>query len=596
MKTEKWFRRSLVLAAMSASVGVSWSGAIQGMQDAGVSRNTGKTPVQSASQGTTVNGELQKLFQQSGQEMPSMRSQDLPNAQNMQSQLVRRKPAEPVKKENMFKRFWGKVTGRGPETVEAPTAAPVPPSYLEPVPAPAAAGPAGGLPRTVPSTPSIIVPGSVSKATPGRPRFPTIMRPSATAPAAGAAAAATAGPAAAGHSVRPRAAAAGTGVTGPTGLPVMSDKPARLVQPGAAPAFMPQAEAAAAATAERATAAAKQVSEAAGSAVNAAKKPTDFLDPFGGADVDEASDPLDLDSIAEAMKTQESAAKQQATAAAESFTEGVQQQAAAAGAAAGQAADSVQQKAAAAAETFAEALQEQASEAGTAVQEAEQALKSAAEENPFTGVGLDESLDEFSKSLEQPAAAAVKAAVKAAEPEAIRFEESEAAEDGGVPTLPAAAPAATSVPAAAESVAAPSEQLRSLPDEKLRVSMENDERQRQLMRIRERGVQPGFKGFCPVALRDHRELVDADPTITAQFGLQTYAFSSTQARELFESDPTRYAPAAGGSDVVVSAREGVERAGRLDFALWFRGRLYMFESRDSMSEFHASPRSFAVEQ
>ncbi|HAP07941.1 MAG TPA: hypothetical protein DCR20_08930 [Planctomycetaceae bacterium] len=126
--------------------------------------------------------------------------------------------------------------------------------------------------------------------------------------------------------------------------------------------------------------------------------------------------------------------------------------------------------------------------------------------------------------------------------------------------------------------------------------MENDERQRQLMRIRERGVQPGFKGFCPVALRDHRELVDADPTITAQFGLQTYAFSSTQARELFESDPTRYAPAAGGSDVVVSAREGVERAGRLDFALWFRGRLYMFESRDLMSEFHASPRSFAVEQ
>jgi hypothetical protein len=583
MKTEKWFRRSLVLAAMSASVGVSWSGAIQGMQDAGVSRSTGKTPVQSASQGTTVNGELQKLFQQSGQEMPSMRSQDLPNAQNMQSQLVRRKPAEPVKKENMFKRFWGKVTGRGSETVEAPTAAPVPPSYLEPVPAPSVAGPAGGLRRTVPSTASGAAPGAAGKATAARPAFPSIMRPSATAPAASSSAAV---PAAAGHSVRPRAAAGGAGVTGPTASPVVSDKPARLVQPGAAPAFMPQAEAAAAATAERATAAAKQVSAAASSAVNAAKKPTDFLDPFGGADVDEASDPLDLDSIAEAMKTQESAAKQQATAAAQSFTEGVQEQAAAAGAAAGRAADSVQQQAAAAAETFAEALQEQAADAGTAVQEAEQALKSAAEENPFTGVGLDESLDEFSKSLEQPAAAAV----KAAEPEAIRFEESAAADDGGVPTLPAAAPAA------AASVAVPSEQLRSLPDEKLRVSMENDERQRQLMRIRERGVQPGFKGFCPVALRDHRELVDADPTITAQFGLQTYAFSSTQARELFESDPTRYAPAAGGSDVVVSAREGVERPGRLDFALWFRGRLYMFESRDSMSEFHASPRSFAVEQ
>jgi YHS domain-containing protein len=310
---------------------------------------------------------------------------------------------------------------------------------------------------------------------------------------------------------------------------------------------MPKAEAAAAATAASAAAAAKQVSSAASATVDAAKKQADFLDPFGAAESDESADPLDLDSIAEAMQEQESSLKQQAGAAA-----------------------------AAAVET----VQEKAAEADAAVQEAEQALKSVAEDNPFTGVILEQQ--------------------QGAVPEAIQFEEAEAAQEARRVQTPVSEPAQTAelpaLPAADDPAAAPSEQLRSLPDEKLRVAMENDERQKQLSRIRERGDQAGFKGFCPVALRDHRELVDADPAITAQFGLQTWAFSSEQARSLFEADPTRYAPASGGCDVVVLAREGVERPGRLDFALWFRGRLYMFESRDSMSEFHAAPRSFAVEQ
>ncbi|MFN5534683.1 MAG: hypothetical protein ACK5EN_04335, partial [Planctomyces sp.] len=146
MKTEKWVSRTFVVAAMSATVAVPMSGSAQGMQDSAVSRNSGKAQVQSASHGTSVNGELQKLFQQSGQEMPSMRSQDLPNAQNMQTQLVRKKPAEPPKKENVFKKFWGKVTGRGTAPAAAP--APVPPDYREPAPVPATAGPAGGLRRS----------------------------------------------------------------------------------------------------------------------------------------------------------------------------------------------------------------------------------------------------------------------------------------------------------------------------------------------------------------------------------------------------------------------------------------------------------------
>lgn len=538
MKSEQWVCRTFVVAAMSATVAVPMSPAVQGMQDSGAARSTGKVQVQSASQGTSVNGELQKLFQQSGQEMPSMRSQDLPNAQNMQTQMVRKKPAEPAKKENVFKKFWGKVTGRGTAPAAAP--APVPPDYREPAPVPATVGPAGGLRRTAPLPAAASA--TVSGPTTARPAFPSIMKPTPAATGEPAAV-----PPVAGHSLRPRTLPAESSGASPTGLPVLSGKPSRFVQPGAAPAFMPKAEAAAAATAASAAAAAKQVSSAASATVDAAKKQADFLDPFGAAESDESADPLDLDSIAEAMKEQESSLKQQAGAAA-----------------------------AAAVET----VQEKVAEADAAVQEAEQALKSVAEDNPFTGVILEQQQGEV--------------------PEAIQFEEAEAAQEARRMQTPVSEPAQTAelpaLPAADDPAAAPSEQLRSLPDEKLRVAMENDERQKQLSRIRERGDQAGFKGFCPVALRDHRELVDADSAITAQFGLQTLAFSSEQARSLFEADPTRYAPASGGCDVVVLAREGVERPGRLDFALWFRGRLYMFESRDSMSEFHAAPRSFAVEQ
>jgi len=220
MKTEKWVSRTFVVAAMSATVAVPMSGAAQGMQDSAVSRNSGKAQVQSASHGTSVNGELQKLFQQSGQEMPSMRSQDLPNAQNMQSQLVRKKPAEPVKKENVFKKFWGKVTGRGTAPAAAP--APVPPDYREPAPASATAGPAGGLRRTAPQPAA-----AASKAAGARPAFPTIMKPAAT-PAGEPAAV----PPVAGHSLRPRTVVSEPAAAGPAGLPVLSGKPSRFVQPG----------------------------------------------------------------------------------------------------------------------------------------------------------------------------------------------------------------------------------------------------------------------------------------------------------------------------------------------------------------------------
>ncbi len=120
-------------------------------------------------------------------------------------------------------------------------------------------------------------------------------------------------------------------------------------------------------------------------------------------------------------------------------------------------------------------------------------------------------------------------------------------------------------------------------------------REQQRYRIMARTGKLGFKGFCPVALRNERDLVDSREQFKAKFGLQTYYFSSAEAKAAFDADPARYAPAGGGSDVVLLVNTGEEVPGSLDFSLWYRDRLYMFRSRETQAMFSKNPRRFADE-
>lgn len=134
---------------------------------------------------------------------------------------------------------------------------------------------------------------------------------------------------------------------------------------------------------------------------------------------------------------------------------------------------------------------------------------------------------------------------------------------------------------------------RSVDAERLQQTAEQERLLRQQRQIQSRVGQAGFKGFCPVTLRDKRELVDVNPAFTATFGLQTYTFASAEAKAAFEADPSRYAPAAGGSDIVLLVNSGEEQQGMLDYALWYRDRLYMFRSRETMAAFNQDPQRFA---
>ncbi len=115
------------------------------------------------------------------------------------------------------------------------------------------------------------------------------------------------------------------------------------------------------------------------------------------------------------------------------------------------------------------------------------------------------------------------------------------------------------------------------------------ETQEKLARIAARRGLDGLKGFCPVVLRDERNLVDARPEFSAVYNGRRYYFSSATAQALFEASPQRYAPAASGFDVVHLSLTGEEVRGSLDYAVWFRGRLYLFTSAETMETFVAAP-------
>jgi len=159
----------------------------------------------------------------------------------------------------------------------------------------------------------------------------------------------------------------------------------------------------------------------------------------------------------------------------------------------------------------------------------------------------------------------------------------------GVPAAPSDSSDQVDLPPAADVP----EAMSADETERLRQTAEQERRQRQQRQIQVRAGQVGFKGFCPVALRERRELVESSEQFTSTFGLQTYSFSSAESKAAFDSDPSRYAPAAGGSDVVVLVNSGEEQIGQLDYSLWYRDRLYLFQSRETMTLFAKDPQRFA---
>lgn len=224
-----------------------------------------------------------------------------------------------------------------------------------------------------------------------------------------------------------------------------------------------------------------------------------------------------------------------------------------------------------------------AAEANPFSEMSEAAADEKLELNPFTGLTLKEDAGSANAPKTRPP--------ESADPSKEDPFAAELKEMGIVP--PDNAPA---------TLTAPTAEKPALADKPQKVASESpsfdgieDHATREKMKkIHERGSMKGLKGFCPVSLRDQRELIDAKPDFHSTFRGQKFHFASAEAKLKFDDEPARYAPAAYGADVVALTRDKDVVEGTLDFAAWFKGRLYMFGSQETHDTFVTNPSQFAT--
>jgi len=626
MTTRKTLRRVILGAAVStASMSNFVDSSVFGFESASKVPSSRIQRVQyqpgqpSGQPNSAVTQELNRMFQESGQPMPSMNPQDLPNAQGQNSAMVRQKPitTQPPAQKNFLQRFLGRVSGQDKKEAQAAVTPPVPPDYRQPSQAQVSSS--GSQPAAQVRSGQQQMPGqgagqgqqgmrpqvSSSQSMPQQGPGGYVARPGVNpGNAAPLRTAQVAPPDAQARSLnqpsRPvpsvpgaeQARVAAT-VSQPAGQGTQ-----QYVQPGTAPAFMPSSQvtpSGSRSTSSQATRTATPV----GIREPIAVPPSDddFQDPFADSDKEaDAADALDLDSLmilpaevatADAPTSSNSPAESAQSVPATNVTS----------------ADAVKVS------KDTSSLPDQGENSGGIEEEM----------NPFTGVRLNETDAELfgpgsteSVSTGTPSSAPMiippvelsetfgapappmedfESDLPAINLPSVEDSETESVSPASRTPLSSASSSAQPQSAAASELPVPS--LRGADAERLEQSVEQDRRLRQQRLILSRAGQPGFKGFCPVELRDRRNLADADPQLTATFGLQTYTFSSLQAKAAFEADPSRYAPAAGGNDVVLLVNSGEEQAGMLDYALWYRDRLYLFRSRETMVLFNSDPGRFA---
>ena len=197
-------------------------------------------------------------------------------------------------------------------------------------------------------------------------------------------------------------------------------------------------------------------------------------------------------------------------------------------------------------------------------------------DNPFSGLSLDDEFGPASKPAAKPAQPKIANPETPAADEPMPEEKSiELPIEDEIPLPPAASPA---------------EPAKEAINEPAKEEVNN-----KMKLIAERGELRGLKGFCPVMLRDERDLKNALPEHHSTFKGRTYYFSSADAKAAFDEHPQQYAPVSGGQDIVL-LKEKVTKEGSLDHAVWFKDRLYLFTSPKTLEQFVATPKEFAISE
>lgn len=106
-------------------------------------------------------------------------------------------------------------------------------------------------------------------------------------------------------------------------------------------------------------------------------------------------------------------------------------------------------------------------------------------------------------------------------------------------------------------------------------------------------------GYCPVTLHEKDKWLLGEPAHSMVHDGVRYNFASRESLETFKADPTRYAPVMNGRDVVIAIDESRLVPGVRQHGIWFRGRMFLFESEKTQERFMKTPEyyyEFACQQ
>jgi len=99
----------------------------------------------------------------------------------------------------------------------------------------------------------------------------------------------------------------------------------------------------------------------------------------------------------------------------------------------------------------------------------------------------------------------------------------------------------------------------------------------------------GLSGYCPVMLSIRKKWVLGQSDLTERYRGVLYYFSGEEQRDQFLDNPDRYAPRNLGCDPVVLFKEQRAVTGRIRYGAFFDGKLYLFRTAQSRSEFKRKP-------
>ncbi|MFO0999201.1 MAG: thioredoxin family protein [Planctomycetaceae bacterium] len=104
---------------------------------------------------------------------------------------------------------------------------------------------------------------------------------------------------------------------------------------------------------------------------------------------------------------------------------------------------------------------------------------------------------------------------------------------------------------------------------------------------------PEFEGHCLVAAVVNREIVDGSPRHQTKYRGHLLYFSTEEAKQEFLAHPNEYWPLFDGICSVTMLNDEERAMGRLEYAAFFRKRLWLFSSEENLKQFLEDPADVA---